>query len=494
MTHVESTAEPSPGEITIPLNSLQKRLFSFRNGAFRTVSQQHDPMVLVIDGNIDINFFWNVIGEIVERHDALRTSFKEVDGQPVQVIHDNVHFSIDYRKAGKEDMDDIVRGLSFEFDLSKAPLFRIYLVRIKAHRHVLIFDMHHLIADEISRNIIVGEIIKRYNGDILPDQAINYRDYLSWHQKESFKQSLKAQKQYWMERFSGTLPVLNLPTDFARPAHQDFKAEAISVIVENIALEKLTKLRILATHNLDFTETAKIDNRLKRLTSELSEIPAGFTTIKLAMLASSTNEHLPPGIRVGALRRGILADIYVAPYGQYTQELLNPDSDCRRYQPDAVLLAVNYHDIPLNKLPLTADRAAVEALVEEVIRGWTRLWEIITNQLNAVVIQHTLVTPPEQCFGEYDLLLPASPGNVVNRINLALAEKAVEHKALLLNMDALAATVGKNNWCDDGLWDYGKQDVSPLQIALYGDRVARILAAVRGQSKKCLVLDLDNTL
>ena len=279
------------------------------------------------------------------------------------------------------------------------------------------------------------------------------------------------------------------------PIADDFKA-ALKAYgqVEASAAEKLAKLRILATHNLDFTKTVKIDNRLGPLTFALAEIPAGFTAVKLAMLASSTNEHLPPGIRVGALRRGILTDIYVAPYGQYAQELLNPDSECRRYQPDAVLLGFNTHDIPLNTLPLTADRAAVEEFVEAVVSGWTRLWEVVTNQLNATVIQHTLVTPPEQCFGEYDLLLPASPGNVVNRINLVLAEKAVEHKALLLNMDALAATVGKGIWCDDGLWDYGKQDVSPLQMPLYGDRVARILAAIRGQSKKCLVLDLDNTL
>jgi FkbH-like protein len=745
MSQTESKTESNVGEITIPLNSFQKRLYYNLSDASRKVNQQHDPIVMVIEGNIDINFFWSVIGEIVERHDALRSSFKMVDNQPVQMIHDTVHFSIDYRKAGKEDMDDIVRGLSFDFNLSTPPLFRIYLVRIKAHRHVLVFDMHHLIADEISRKIIVKEIIKRYNGEVLPSHSISYRDYLQWHRKESFKKELKIQKQYWHERFSGKLPILDLPYDFNRPTQQDFKAEAISVVVETIALEKLkkitvasscslehlffalynvllmkyadqkdlivgvpinirkedpmhavvgffinpvpirtqpvpekrftaylaevkavfakahenknylfselvselnldqdesrhplydtfftyhdmrdsgiqikdmhishelfirkttlydltfnvkksigrieviieyhtslfrrervetlgksyiylieqlledpqceigsfelekkapadwyirtqipsprtvdrtnlywlpiakdfktavktftqkdappseklAKLRQLATHNLDFTGTAKIDNRLVTLSAELPEVPAGFATIKLAMLASSTNEHLPPGIRVGALRRGVLADIYVAPYGQYTQELINPESECRKYRPDAVLLAFNYHDLALNKLPLTADGAAVEDFVNEVISGWIQLWEIIINQLNAVVIQHTLVTPPEQCFGEYDLLLPASPGNVVNRINLALAEKATEHKALLLNMDAMAATVGKSIWCNDSIWDYGKQDVSPLQMPLYGDRVARILAAVRGKSKKCLVLDLDNTL
>jgi FkbH-like protein len=260
------------------------------------------------------------------------------------------------------------------------------------------------------------------------------------------------------------------------------------------AAEKLKVLRDLANHNLDFTETNRLDNRLQKVLWELKETPLGFSRIKLAILSSSTAEHLPPSIRVAALRRGLLAEIYVAPYAQYTQEILNPQSQFYEFAPDAVLLALNYHDVAVN-IPLTATAEEVKEQVENTVNSWVSLWERITANLNTMVIQETMVVPPECLFGDYDNLVPASYCNIIAQVNRVLHKQAAVHpNVLLLDVDKLAAYVGKQTWCDDTLWHYAKQDISPVQTPLYGDSMARILAAMRGMSRKCLVLDLDNTL
>jgi FkbH-like protein len=257
--------------------------------------------------------------------------------------------------------------------------------------------------------------------------------------------------------------------------------------------EQIYCLREISKHNLDFTQTSRVDRRLQKLLAARPSEATGLQTIRLAVLASSTIEHLIPAIRLAALRRGLIAKCYVAPYGQYQQEVLDPASGLHEFQPDAVLLAVNSTDVGVN-LPWATSVQDVTAAVKQRVDEWVHLWEIINTQLGAVVIQQMMVIPPERLFGQYDAVLPASPASVRNQVNEVLRLRASEHKVLLLNADEMAAYVGKHLWCDTALWHHAKQDISPIYSPLYGEHLARILAAVRGLSSKCLVLDLDNTI
>ena len=278
------------------------------------------------------------------------------------------------------------------------------------------------------------------------------------------------------------------------PNHPNFK-KALKDLKKSpeSPLEKLNQLRHLANHNLDFTETNRLDNRLQQVLSQLEDIPVGFATLKLAILSSSTVEHLPPGIRVGALRRGLLVEIYVAPYNQYHQEILNSHSQLYQFAPDAVLMAPNYRNMAFN-IPLNATVEETKAQINQVVSEWVTLWKKIIVHLNTTVIQKTLVVPPDPLFGEYDNLVPATCHNMITQINQTLREQVTIHQVLLFDVDKLAAYVGKSTWCDEALWHYAKQDISPAQTSLYGDHLARMLGAIRGLSRKCLVLDLDNTL
>ncbi|ASC70426.1 uncharacterized protein XM38_013650 [Halomicronema hongdechloris C2206] len=277
------------------------------------------------------------------------------------------------------------------------------------------------------------------------------------------------------------------------PQHQSIR-EALANYSKGIGLQdRIEYLRTIAKHDLDFTQITRVDRRLQEIITDHSNQIKGLQTVKIAILASSTVDHLQSAIRVSALRRGLIAQCYVAPYGQYHQELLNSNSGIYKFKPDIVILAVNSHDIGI-QLPCSCTAQEVENAVEKRVNEWIQLWGIIDTKLQATIIQHTMVIPPERLFGQYDSVLAAAPSNILVQVNECLRRKAAEHKVLLLNLDEIAAFVGKSKWCNPTLWYHSKQDVSPVYAPLYGDYLARVIAAIRGISYKCLVLDLDNTL
>jgi len=277
------------------------------------------------------------------------------------------------------------------------------------------------------------------------------------------------------------------------PQHQNIR-EALANYKKDINLkDRIEYLRTIAKYDLDFTQITRVDRRLQEIIASHPDQVKGLQTVKIAILASSTVEHLQSAIRVSALRRGLIAQCYVAPYGQYHQELLNSNSSLYKFEPDVVIMANNSYDVGI-KFPLSCNAQAVAAAVEKRVFEWAQLWEIIDTKLQATIIQHMMVIPPERLFGQYDSMLAAAPSNILAQINECLRCKAKEHKVLLLNLDEIAAYIGKSKWCDSKLWHHSKQDISPVYAPLYGDYLARILAAIRGLSYKCLVLDLDNTL
>jgi FkbH-like protein len=257
--------------------------------------------------------------------------------------------------------------------------------------------------------------------------------------------------------------------------------------------EQLSALRAIAKHDLDFVQTANADRRLTEIRRQLGSETAGLSPMKLAILASSTVDHLLPSIRIAALRRGVLIDCYVAPYNQYRQELLNSASGLYAFQPDAVLLAIDEHEARI-PLPLSSTWEEVDLAVSARLEEWARFWNMVTGTLGAVMIQQTIVEPPLSTFGHFDSHVAGSPAHILAHMNHVLRRRARDAHVLVFDAERLASHVGKNTWCDFPLWHHAKQMVSPAYSPLYGDSLARLLACIRGRSAKCLVLDLDNTL
>ena len=281
------------------------------------------------------------------------------------------------------------------------------------------------------------------------------------------------------------------------PTHQDLGAAIGEAKRETDPLARLEQAKRLAGFRRDFTQTARLD----RLANDgLQAVASGETTaaglrpLRIALLASHTVDHLVPAIRVSGLQRGLALVVHVAPYGMYRQALLMDDAPLSAFVPQLILLALDARDAPL-QLPLEASQADVDAAVSERVEELRLLWRRARERYAAQLIQQTIVPADPPLFGSYDALVPASPHALIERLNDAIRRAARDDGVLLLDL-AREAAIGSYG---DGLaeplrWHQAKQLVSPNLAPLYGDHLARIAAASVGLSRKCLVLDLDNTL
>ena len=284
------------------------------------------------------------------------------------------------------------------------------------------------------------------------------------------------------------MPELNMPW---LPRTPDW-AQRLDALPRESAPDWSALMR-LAEENLDFVQTGKLDKRLVKAYGAAP--PEALTTrpVRLAVLGSSTMDHLLPGLRVGALRHRLWMRVYVSAYGQAEREALDPASGLYAFAPDAVLLAFDApHLIGDDTAKLSAEEAG--SLVKRIAGDLRALWLRVRERTDAQLIQQTLMPTPLPLMGENESRLPGAPLNLVHRVNAALREAADAEGVDLLALDHACAQDGLATWHDARLWLRAKQDVSPAAAPMYGERVARLIAARRGASAKCLVLDLDNTL
>jgi len=248
----------------------------------------------------------------------------------------------------------------------------------------------------------------------------------------------------------------------------------------------------LANHQLDMLRTNRLDKLLRRAFAE-PPIALRFKPIRLALLSSSTLDHLPPAIRVAGLRRNLWIDVYAGDYGQYQQELIDTQSALHRAAPDEVLFAFDHAHLFGGANPGMSSSDAL-ALIDSTADRIAGLWQLSKERLGAHVIQQTVLPTAPPLLGTNEHRLAGSQANLIARMNERLRMMTASEGVDLLSLDEVISQVGLNQIYDPALWYRAKQEVSPSAAPLYGDLVARLLAARRGLSFKCLVLDLDNTL
>lgn len=246
----------------------------------------------------------------------------------------------------------------------------------------------------------------------------------------------------------------------------------------------------LANTRLDFLQTRRLDTIIQKLPEAAW---AGRPRLRVTLLGSGTMDHLPPAIRVAGLRRGLRVECAVSGYGQWRQDILDPGSPLSDGRPDALLLAVDPAEL-LPDLPLSASAEeaaqAVAAVAEEVVGLWRRARE----RTGAAIIHQAMPLNEPATFGHLERLVPASRHALAAALDARLVEAAARERVLLLDLRTALAQIGAREVGDLRLWHHAKQAISPAATPWYGEQVGRILAALRGLSRKVLVLDLDNTL
>ncbi|MCP4147689.1 MAG: amino acid adenylation domain-containing protein, partial [bacterium] len=205
-----------------PVSAAQKRLYALNRLTPGEVNYNM-PGALRIEGDLSITRFEGVFQTLIRRHESLRTSFHFIEGEPVQQVHEAESVEFAVKHSGETGHSGFLRP----FDLTRAPLLRVELVTQEENSHIFRFDMHHIISDGVSMELLVKEFSAIYARQELESLTLQYKDYAAWQNRFMESEGMQKQKEYWQEKFSTSIPVLSMPTDYPRPAIQNFEGETI---------------------------------------------------------------------------------------------------------------------------------------------------------------------------------------------------------------------------------------------------------------------------
>jgi len=247
------TIHPAPAQEVYPLSAAQRRMYTLYlldqgNVAYNL------PSITRIEGQLDKQRVEQTVRKLIQRHESLRTSFEIRDNRPVQRIHETVEAPLVFSRRTVRNNDDIERLMQEfvrPFELDKAPLFRIELVETGPDSHLLLLDFHHIIADGTSVEIITRDFNELYAGELEP-LRIQYKDFAVWQDGYLRSPEIEAERAYWMEQLEGPLPVLELPTDFKRPAVKTFEGDRVYFTLDGSLMDGIEQLsrKTGATNNM----------------------------------------------------------------------------------------------------------------------------------------------------------------------------------------------------------------------------------------------------
>ncbi len=240
--NIYTSIKPVEEQEYYPASAAQKRMYLINQ--FEGVGTAYNlPGIVLIEGKLDEERLSQALREISIRHEALRTSFEMLGGEVVQKIHKNVHLVLEHIEKNEGDNpENYIERFMRPFDLGRAPLARTGLVKLDDQRHLLMFDMHHIISDGVSMEIITGEIAPLYSKKALPELTIQYKDFSVWQQKLFQSGTIAKQEEYWLRTFENEIPALNMPLDYPRPAMQTFEGDSIHFEVEGELAEGLRNI------------------------------------------------------------------------------------------------------------------------------------------------------------------------------------------------------------------------------------------------------------
>jgi amino acid adenylation domain-containing protein len=220
----------------LPLSFAQQRLW-FLDQLVPDAAIYNIPLAYRVTGELNVGALEQSLVEIVRRHEALRTTFAAVDGQPIQVIAPKIELTLPVvdlgeiaeTKRAKEVQRLVTQEAQQPFDLTTGPLLRLQLLRLDDTEHVLLLTMHHIVSDGWSLGVLMRELAVLYEGfsngkpTSLPELPIHYADFALWQREWFSGDVLESQLAYWKQQLGGELPVLELPTDRPRPPVQTYR-------------------------------------------------------------------------------------------------------------------------------------------------------------------------------------------------------------------------------------------------------------------------------
>lgn len=228
-----------------PLTSGQKRLYFLSQMEVEN-KQYNNIIALRVKGPLSYEKLEKSLNELIRRHESLRTSFRRIDGELLQVIHEPFLFTPDYREINEPINDAHIEAWIQSFDLEVAPAWKVGIFKESEQSHLLVFNIHHIITDGTSNAILIEEFTTLYQNDVqsagLASLSIQYKDYAEWQKEKTTLDSHQADQKYWTDMFTGEIPLLDLPTDFSRPAFKTYRGSMEMFSIPKNQAEEIKKM------------------------------------------------------------------------------------------------------------------------------------------------------------------------------------------------------------------------------------------------------------
>lgn len=220
-----------------PMSFAQRRLFLLNQIEGNSTSY-NVPIGFKLGENVSLRKLKYALYQVIKRHEAFRTTFEIRNDELVQVVHDKgiVELKIYYQE---DDAKQIVDEFIKPFNLNELPLFRVGIIKSTSGEHIILFDFHHIIGDGESLQILLKDINTFYSGEEPAKLRVQYKDYMHWQAIQFESESYSQQKEYWLNKLSGELPVLNLPYDRPRPVKQRSEGDEYIFEIEKDIFDKL---------------------------------------------------------------------------------------------------------------------------------------------------------------------------------------------------------------------------------------------------------------
>lgn len=250
------------------------------------------------------------------------------------------------------------------------------------------------------------------------------------------------------------------------------------------------QLRQLASYRLDTSKSMALRRAMSRLRKAGHGL-APLSGFKLGILSANTFDLVLDHLPAAAMRHGVALETVQLPYGMIMQPVLDPASQVYTSGLDAVLVAGDHRWLGLDT---AVDGKAARSSVDQALRQIEDLLAMLRGNGGPPAIIQTLALPQSPLFGSLDAAVAGSVRSRIAQFNAEVAPLAQKHGAYAVDVAALAAHVGADDWFNPVQWAAYKLPFDAKVGGIYADWIGRVLGAIRGKSAKCLVLDLDNTL
>jgi len=472
-----------PRDRSLPLSFAQQRLW-FLDRLVPDNPFYNIPFSVWLQGRLDYAALQQAFHAIVARHEALRTNFVKVDGQPAQIVAEKVNVPlpvVDLRSLPSTERQLIAQQIATEeaqqpFNLATDLLLRVKLLQLDADEYVLLLNLHHIVADGWSLGVLVRELGLLYTAfsegkpSPLPELPIQYADFAYWQRQWLQGEVLESQLSYWRLHLAD-LPILNLPTDRTRPTVQTYRGATQNLKLSKKLTQSLEALSQQAGVTLFMTLLAAFQTLLYRYTGQ-EDIAVG------SPIANRKHSQLEPliGFFVNSLVlrvdlsenptfRELLGRVRQVTLGAYAHqdlpfeklvEELHPERDLSRNPLFQVVFALQNAPMqPLDlpgltlkplKFDVTTTRFDLELHLWECDRGLSDLWEGSADGLSGFVAYNTDLFDAStiaRMLAHFQILLEGIVANSDTRIaNLPLLS-AAEYQQLLVEWNQTSCDYSK---------------------------------------------------